>query len=87
MGSCRLEVIELPGHNPGSIGLISGNLFFTGDTLFMGTIGRTDLGGSMEQMNKTLERIKGMDPELRILPGHGPETILSEELKNNPFLA
>lgn len=86
VGSCRLEVIELPGHTPGSIGLVSGHLFFTGDTLFMGTIGRTDLGGSMEQMNRTLERIKAMDPELRILPGHGPESTLSEELKTNPFL-
>lgn len=87
VGSCKLEVVELPGHTPGSIGLITGNLFFTGDTLFMGTIGRTDLGGSMEQMNKTLGRIRKMDPGLRILPGHGPESTLSQELKTNPFLA
>ncbi len=87
VGECTLEVLELPGHTPGSIGIISGSLFFTGDTLFRGTIGRTDLGGSMDQMKITLERIKGMSPGLRILPGHGPETTLSEELENNPFLA
>lgn len=86
VGRCTLEIIELPGHTPGSMGLVAGSNFFTGDTLFMGTIGRTDLGGSMEQMKGTLEKIKEMDPELRILPGHGPETTLSEELKNNPFL-
>lgn len=87
VGNSKLKVLELPGHTPGSIGLSTGSIFLTGDTLFMGTIGRTDLGGSMDQMNRTLERIKKMDPSLRILPGHGPETVLSDELKNNPFLA
>lgn len=85
-GGSELRVMELPGHTPGSIGLITGNLFFTGDTLFLGSIGRTDLGGSMDWMNHTLGRIKKMDPQLKILPGHGPESTLMEEMKSNPFL-
>ncbi len=86
-GDITAKIVGLPGHTPGSIGLITGSLFFTGDTLFKGTIGRTDLGGSMEQMNRSLDRIRNMDPELRVLPGHGPESTLREELETNPFLA
>lgn len=85
-GDSSLEVIELPGHTPGSIGLKSNSIFITGDTLFQGTIGRTDIGGSMSEMRKTLEKIKKMKPGLRVLPGHGPESTLHTELKTNPFL-
>lgn len=86
-GNSTMEVLKLPGHTPGSIGLVTGSLFLTGDTLFMGTIGRTDLGGSMEEMERTLRRIRNMDPGLRVLPGHGPETKLSDEIERNHFLA
>ncbi len=85
-GDSAAEVIVLPGHTPGSIGLLVGTLFFTGDTLFKGTIGRTDLGGSMDQMNRTLARIRKMNPELKVLPGHGPDSTIGEELETNPFL-
>ena len=86
-GKVSANIISLPGHTPGSIGLVIGSLFFTGDTLFRGTIGRTDLGGSMDQMNRSLERIRKMNPELKVLPGHGPASTLGEELETNPFLA
>lgn len=86
-GDVEAEVLELPGHTPGSIGIVAGSVFITGDTLFRGTIGRTDLGGSMEQMNESLDRIRKMKPELRVLPGHGPETTIAEEIESNPFLA
>lgn len=86
VGDSGLSVISLPGHTPGSIGLVMGKMFFTGDTLFRGSIGRTDIGGSMEQMKKTLKRISSMDPDLSIHPGHGPESTLGEELESNMFL-
>lgn len=85
-GDSSMLVVQLPGHTPGSIGLIAGGCFFTGDTLFKGSIGRTDLGGSMEDMVRTLKRIAEMDPALRLFPGHGPESTLGEELDTNPFL-
>lgn len=85
-GESSLEILELPGHTPGSIGLLTQSLFLTGDTLFRGTIGRTDLGGSMDRMNETLQRIKKMEPTLAVLPGHGSESNLGTEIRTNPFL-
>lgn len=85
-GGHEAEIISLPGHTPGSIGILAENHFITGDTLFKGTIGRTDLGGSMEDMNRTLRKISKMDPALEVLPGHGPGSTLREELDSNPFL-
>lgn len=85
-GGASAGVVSLPGHTPGSIGFLVGDVFFTGDTLFKGTIGRTDLGGSMPAMENTLRKILSMDGNLRVLPGHGPETVLSHEFASNPFL-
>lgn len=79
-------VISLPGHTLGSIGIILDDFFITGDTIFRGTIGRTDLGGSMDLMEKTLRRILTMDGNMKVMPGHGPETTLHEEFMTNPFL-
>ena len=61
---------------------------FSGDTLFQGSIGRTDLWlGSYDSIISSLRRIKGMlPPETRILPGHGPQTTMRQELEGNPFL-
>lgn len=86
LGNEAARIISLPGHTRGSIGLLAGPLFFTGDVLFKGTIGRTDIGGSMEDMNKSLGKISGLDQNLLVFPGHGPETTLKNELENNPFL-
>ena len=86
LGSSELRVISLPGHTEGSIGIIAGPLFFTGDVLFQGTIGRTDIGGSMEEMENSLKKISHLDQKMLVFPGHGPETKLKTELESNPFL-
>jgi glyoxylase-like metal-dependent hydrolase (beta-lactamase superfamily II) len=82
-----------PGHTPGSILFTTddeddGPQLFSGDVLFAGTIGRTDLpGGSMEQMTDSLRRvILPMDDETAVYPGHGAETTIGRERRRNPFL-
>ncbi len=86
LGNSVVRIISLPGHTKGSIGIIAGPLFFTGDVLFKGTIGRTDIGGSMEEMEKSLRKLAGLDENLLVFPGHGPETTMKRELEKNPFL-
>lgn len=82
-----IEIMNFPGHTPGSILIKIENCLFTGDVLFKGSIGRTDLpGGSSKEMENSLRKIKTLDKKLKILPGHGPESIIEEELKNNYFL-
>ena len=82
-------VYESPGHSPGGV-LIhfpEQKLLFTGDTLFAGSIGRTDLPRSNpEDMERSLERCKQFPPDTRVFPGHGPETSIGRELATNPFL-
>lgn len=85
-GETTARIISLPGHTEHSIGLIIGDTFLTGDTLFKGTIGRTDFGGSMELMEKSLQRILTFEQELKVMPGHGPLSTLREEFATNPFL-
>ena len=84
LGGKEARIIHTPGHTPGSICLYIENLLFTGDTLFRGTIGRTDLpGGSEEQMAQSLRKISMLPPSTRVLPGHGYESTISYELVNN----
>ncbi len=84
------QVLHTPGHTPGSICLHfpSEKLLFAGDTLFAGTIGRTDLpGGSTQQILKSLrERLLPLPEETKIIPGHGLFTSMGEERADNPFL-
>ncbi len=87
VGELKLKVIDAPGHTPGGIMLQCEDLLFTGDTLFCGDVGRTDLpGGDQEQLEQTLKIFKTLPEDLKILPGHGPSCILKEELKHNPYL-
>ena len=82
-----IKIMNFAGHTPGSIIIKIDDNLFTGDTLFKGTIGRTDLhGGSSRGMNNSLKTIKLFDENLKIFPGHGPESTMKEELKNNYFL-
>ena len=62
-------------------------VIFTGDFLFAGSIGRTDLGGSDVDMKKSLEKIKKYDKDIVIYPGHGPSSTLDIEFKNNIYLS
>ncbi len=82
LGSLRLEVLHTPGHTEGSVCLMAPDegLLFTGDTLFAGGWGRTDLpGGSAEAMVASLGRLALLDDPLRALPGHGPATTIGRE--------
>lgn len=84
------EVIHTPGHTPGSICLYfqPDHLLLAGDTLFAGSIGRTDLpGGDGTQILRSIhDRLLVLPDDLRVIPGHGPETTLGEERETNPFL-
>jgi glyoxylase-like metal-dependent hydrolase (beta-lactamase superfamily II) len=86
-GSLELTVMHTPGHTPGCICLLVDDLAFTGDTLFCGSVGRSDLtGGSEETLLQSLEKFRRLSPETRILPGHGPECLLKNEFRHNPYL-
>jgi hydroxyacylglutathione hydrolase len=84
------EVIHTPGHTPGSVCLLfrAQNLLVAGDTLFAGSIGRTDLpGGDGQQILRSLrDRLLVLPDTTRVLPGHGPETTIGQERQSNPFL-
>lgn len=86
-GNESLKVMQTPGHTPGSICLVGERLVFTGDTLFAGGIGRTDFpGGSVGEMKRSLQKLKGLPDNLLVYPGHGPASVMAEEKKFNPFL-
>lgn len=89
-GNHQLKVLSTPGHTPGSVIFYckEEHVCFTGDTLFQGSIGRTDFErGSWEDMQKSLHEIVAKLPtDTRILPGHGPETSIEKELAYNPYL-
>lgn len=86
-GKITLTVMHTPGHSPGSICLTGENEVFTGDTLFAGSIGRTDLPQSSEKdMKNSLEKLKCLPNHFMVYPGHGPTTTVREEKENNPFL-
>jgi len=86
LGTLELEVIHTPGHTPGSICIKVEDMLFSGDTLFRGSIGRTDLyGGSKNDMETSLEKLSKLDEDLKVLPGHGSATTIAKEKKSNPF--
>ena len=84
-----LTVIAVPGHSPGGVAFYSeaDAVVFTGDALFAGSIGRSDLpGGDHEQLIENIrERLFVLPPDTVDYPGHGPETTIREEMKHNPF--
>ena len=85
----EFTVWHTPGHTPGSVCLLCGQYLFTGDTLFAGSVGRTDLpGGSTRQMNESLRKLAGLPiPEqAQVLPGHGDLSTFWEELKHNWYI-
>jgi glyoxylase-like metal-dependent hydrolase (beta-lactamase superfamily II) len=83
----EFDILETPGHTPGSVCYICGDVMFSGDTLFSRSIGRTDLeGGNFQQMKKSLSRIAELGGDLTIYPGHMGTTTLNTERKYNPYL-
>jgi len=86
-GGCTLKALDSPGHSEGSMLFQSEKALFTGDTLFQGSIGRTDFPGSDDNaMNASLRKLKSLPESLTVYPGHGPPTTLKTEKQTNPFL-
>jgi hydroxyacylglutathione hydrolase len=90
-GALDVEVLHTPGHTPGSLCFHvpgSAPLVLSGDTLFAGGIGRTDLwGGDFDQEIASIrERLFALDDRTRVIPGHGPATTIGQERRRNPFL-
>ena len=87
IGEFKFEVIETPGHTEGSVCLIIENKMFSGDTLFMQSVGRTDLNtGNPSKMKQSLRKLKALDQNYDIYPGHDDPTTLNEEKAHNIYL-
>ena len=97
LGGCDFTVGHAPGHTPGSVtfradeapeGYEHGRTLFSGDLLFAGSIGRTDLpGGDHQTMLRSLSLALALPDDTLVLPGHGPQTTIGAERRGNPFLA
>lgn len=90
VGTAEYEVIATPGHTPGSVCFYNrgDKVLFSGDTLFAGSIGRTDLpGGDYDKLIvSVMDKVMGLDGDVMVLPGHGPKTDIAHERTHNPFL-
>ena len=87
LGDNEIQVLHTPGHSPGSVTLKVEDVLFTGDTLFAGSCGRTDLrGGSYEQIMQSLKRLGELKGDFHVCPGHEATSTLERERRSNPFL-
>lgn len=88
VGDIALVVLHTPGHSQGSICLLGDDMVFTGDTLFAGSIGRTDLpGASYKEIMRSLKsKLITLADSVKVYPGHGPTSTIGEEKRCNPFL-
>lgn len=87
VGESLIRVVHTPGHTPGSVCFAMDKDYLTGDTLFRGSIGRTDLpGGSWQTMRHTLDRLSELPDNVRIYPGHGDVSDMAYEKTYNPYL-
>ena len=86
-GRVRLKIIHTPGHTPGSICISAENVLFTGDTLFRGAAGRTDLpGGDFEVLLNSLKKLILLPGQTKVFCGHEADTSIGEEARKNPFI-
>ena len=86
-GNLSFTVLSTPGHTPGSVCLLCEDCLFSGDTLFAGSCGRTDLpGGDAATIRQSLHRLRLLDRPFYVYPGHGCATTLQEERRENPYL-
>ena len=87
LGSLTISVLHTPGHTPGGVCLQAGEALFTGDTLFQGSMGRTDFpGGSYEQLMASLKRLGQLPGDYHVLPGHMGASTLETERKTNYYM-
>ena len=88
VGDLTLRVLHTPGHTRGSISIVGEDAVFTGDTLFKGSIGRTDLPGSSfkEIIHSIRDKIMRLPDGFVIYPGHGPASTIRREMESNPFI-
>ena len=87
LAGLSFKVLHTPGHTPGSVCLLCENAMFSGDTLFWGSCGRTDLpGGSWATIRKSLLRLASLSGDYDVYPGHGDATTLDFERKMNPYM-
>lgn len=87
-GEITLRVLDTPGHSPGGISLHTDNMVFVGDTLFAGSIGRTDLpGGDFQTLISSIKtKLFPLGDDTKVYTGHGPATSIGQEKRANPFL-
>jgi glyoxylase-like metal-dependent hydrolase (beta-lactamase superfamily II) len=87
VGNYTISILHTPGHSPGGVCLYAPGVVFTGDSLFAGSVGRTDFpGGSHELLIEGVRRkIFSLGDDLRVYPGHGPESTIGRERQTNPF--
>lgn len=87
LGQLKLTFLHTPGHTKGSMCIRVENEMFTGDTLFAGSIGRTDFySGDYKQMEKSLTKLSKYEDNINIYPGHGPKSTLGNEKRTNPYM-
>ncbi|MDU7337989.1 MAG: MBL fold metallo-hydrolase [Clostridium sp.] len=87
LGSLKIRVLYTPGHTVGSCCFIVNDAIFSGDTLFSGSMGRTDLPtGNSRDMMESLKKLSNLEGDFYVFPGHGPATTLERERRYNPFM-
>ncbi len=87
VGNLSFKIMHTPGHSPGSVSLYGEGILLSGDTIFQGSVGRTDFpGGSMEQLKTSFRRLLDLPEDTKIFSGHGPETTVKREKKENFFV-
>lgn len=88
LGNLNFKVMHTPGHSPGGICLYGEGILLTGDTIFKGSVGRTDFpGGSAEELKKSFRRLLELPEDTKIYSGHGPDTSVGIEKKTNFFVS
>ena len=87
LAGLTLKILHTPGHTPGCVCICCEDHMFSGDTLFQDSCGRTDLpGGSFPQIRQSLLRLRALEGDYAVHPGHGPSTTLAEEKQYNPYM-
>ncbi len=87
VGDLKFTVMETPGHTVGSVCFLIGDTIFSGDTLFYGSCGRTDFPtGDWNTILQSLQRLKNLDGDYAVYPGHGPATTIEKERVGNPYM-